>query len=52
MGDFQYLSINASIYSIYIQWVLNTGPTIHAKVLAVWISLVWVYHNHEQQKTT
>ena len=52
MGYFQHFSINAVIYPIYIQWELNTVPKIHATVIAVWISLIWVDRHHERQKTT
>ena len=47
---FQHVSINSGIYPIYIQWDLNTVPTSHATVIAVWISLVWVDHHHERKK--
>ena len=45
-----HFNINARIYSIYIQWELNTGPTRHATVVSVCISLVWVDHHHGLQK--
>ena len=48
----QHLSIKDIIYLIYIQWELNTGPTIHMTVLEFWISLVWVQRHHEQHKKT
>ena len=46
---FSNFCINYGIYTIYIQWALNTGPTSHATVLAFWINLVWVGNHHERQ---
>ena len=50
MRGFQHLSLNDGIYTIYIQWELNTGPTSHTTVIEAWISLIWVDCNHEIQK--
>ena len=50
MRGFKNLSINVSVYTIYIQWELNTCPTSHMTVLVVWIILVWVNHHHVRQK--
>ena len=52
MRGFNNICINASIYPIYIQCALNTFPTSHTTVIAVWISLVWVDRHHERQKQT
>ena len=46
------MSINARIYTIYINLELNTVPTSHTTVLAFLISLIWVDRHHEREKMT